>query len=292
MIILFVISCLLTTSIGAYAGEHQQPLIFKAQEIKGTVDSETLNHSIEQVLKRSEFTWRLPRDRNIKKEKDSKDYPWPLSMLVAFGDTLEKWFDTLKQWLRHLKKWTQDLFKNDEPDKKTASDSGQWLGSVRTSMLILAVLLVGIGFVIFWKTWRQRSKPEITNAPVVPNDAAPDLDDENVKADQLPSERWIALAQSLFQEGALRQAMRAFYLATLAHLSECGFITIRKYKSDGDYIHELRRRAHTQTDLLIHFTKQVGLFHNVWYGMHSVTATDIKAVAAMQERITHFAETV
>jgi hypothetical protein len=292
MIILFVISCLLATSINAYAGEHQQPLIFKAQEIKGAVDSETLNHSIEQVLRRSEFTWRLPRDRDVKKEKDSKDYPWPLSMIVALGNTLEKWFDTLKQWLRRLNKWIEDLFKNDDPDKKTASDSGQWLGSVRIGMLLLAVLLVGIGIVIFWKTWRQRHKPKIADAPVVPNDAVPDLDDENVKADLLPSDRWIALAQSLFQEGSLRQAMRAFYLATLAHLSERGFITIRKYKSDGDYIQELGRRAHMQTDLLTNFNKQVGQFHNVWYGMHRVTAADIKVAAAMQERSMRFAETV
>ena len=296
MIILLVISCLLATSISAYAGEHQQPLIFKVQEQAdfkpGTVDSATLDHSIEQVLKRSEFTWRLPRHRKVKKEKESNDYPWPLSMLVALGETLEKWFDTIKQWLQRFGQWIEDWFKKNDEDKQTPSGSSQWIGSVRIGMLLLAVLLVGIGIVIVWKTWRQRHKPAKTDALIATNDVAPDLDDENVKADQLPSDRWIDLAQSLFQEGALRQAMRAFYLATLAHLSEHGFVTIRKYKSDGDYIKELRRRTHTQTEFLANFTQQVGRFHNVWYGMHQVTAADIKSYAAMQERIMRFAETV
>jgi len=296
MIIILVISCLLATSINVYAGEYQQPLIFKVQEQAdykpGTVDSETLDQSIEQVLKRSEFTWRLPRHRKVKKEKESDDYPWPLSMLVALGKTLEKWFDTIKQWLRRFDKWIEGWFKKNDRDRQTPSGRGQWIGSVRIGMLLLAVLLVGIGIVIVWKTWHQRHKPAKTDALTAPIDVAPDLDDENIKADQLPSERWIDLAQSLFQEGALRQAMRAFYLATLAHLSERGFISIREYKSDGDYIKELTRRAHSQNDLLAIFSQQVGRFHNVWYGMHQVTDSDIKNFAAMQKRIVRFVETV
>jgi len=296
MIILLVISCLLATSISAYAGEHQQPLIFRVQEQAdfkpGAVDSETLNHSIEQVLKRSEFTWRLARHRQVKKGKQPDDYPWPLSMLVALGEALEKWFDTIKQWLQRVGQWIEDWFKKNDQDKQTPSDRSQWIGSVRIGMLLLAVLLAGIGIVIVWKTWRQRHKPAKTDVLFATIDVVPDLDDENVKADLLPSDRWIDLAQSLLQEGDLRKAMRAFYLATLAHLSEHGFVTIRKYKSDGDYIKELRRRTHTQTEFIANFIQQVGRFHNVWYGMHSVTDADIKNYAAMQERIMRFVETV
>ncbi len=292
MIILFLISCLIATSLTAYAGENRLPSILKEQAENGAVDSETLNQSIEKVLKRSEFTWRLPRQRSIKKEKKTENHPWPLSMLVAFGKTLGKWFGTLKQWLQHLGRWFDDLFKNNDQDKQTPSDSSPWIGSVRIGMLLLAVLLAGIGIVIFWKTWRQRHKPDIANALPVANEAVPDLDDENVKADLLPSERWLELAQSLLQESALRKAMRAFYLATLAHLSEHGFITIRKYKSDGEYIKELRRRAHTRADLLDNFSQQVNRFDAVWYGMHHVTDADIKNYASMQERTMRFAETV
>jgi len=292
VIILGVISCLLALPPTASGDETQRSSVIKGRIKEKGVDPETLNHAIEKVLKQSEFTWRLPRHRNAEKKKDLQDHPWPLSMLVAFGNTLEKWFISTKQWLQRLSRWFDDWFGNDDQDKKTPSDHSPWIGSARSGMLLLAVLLAGIGIVLFWKTWRQRHKPALMNVQTVTNEVAPDLNDENIKADLLPSDRWIALAQSLLREGTLRQAMRAFYLATLAHLSEQGFITIRKYKSDGEYIRELKRRAHTQTDLLAAFTQQVKRFDGVWYGMHRVTTADMNNFIAMQERIMRVAETV
>jgi len=46
----------------------------------------------------------------------------------------------------------------------------------------------------------------------------PDLADENIRADQLPEDGWTKLARELLERGEFRLAMRAFYLASLAHL--------------------------------------------------------------------------
>ncbi len=272
-----------------YGGDHGGASIRKPAQRQGGVDSQSLDQSIKEVLKRDQFSWRSPRQRQ---NNDDNDLPWPLSMISDLFETFSTWADTLNQLMRRLIQWFDELFREDDRDDKAPPDSKQWIGSARGGMLVLAGLLVVIGVIVFWKTRLRRKEPDAAQEPDAPIEATPDLNDENVKADLLPSERWIDMAQTLLRQGSLPQSLRAFYLATLAHLAENGFITIRKYKSDGDYINELSRRAHTQTDLLSTFKQQVGLFTRGWYGMYALTQGDIEKFTAMQKRIMHYAETV
>jgi hypothetical protein len=102
---------------------------------------------------------------------------------------------------------------------------------------------------------------------------APDLEDENIAADQLPEDSWLQLARELMSKGELRLALRALYLASLAHLAGRQFLTIAKFKSNFDYLRELQRRGHVLPDLIRLFGENVTVFDRVWYGLHEVDSS-------------------
>ena len=76
--------------------------------------------------------------------------------------------------------------------------------------------------------------------------AVPDLNEESVTADQLPEDGWLQLARELMERGELRLALRASYLAGLAHLGHRELIHLARHKSNRDYDRELHRRARAQ----------------------------------------------
>ena len=132
--------------------------------------------------------------------------------------------------------------------------------------------------------WRRRrlATREVVAEAIQP---VPDLTDENVGAEQLPEDRWLTLARELAGRGELRLAMRAFYLASLAHLSARGLIGLARFKSNRDYERELGRRGRAFPELLATFTGNVGVFDRVWYGLHEVNAPLLEEFAARVERI-------
>jgi hypothetical protein len=111
------------------------------------------------------------------------------------------------------------------------------------------------------------------------------LADESLGAEQLPEDRWTKLARELLDRGELRLALRAFYLATLAHLAERNLISLAKFKSNRDYERELRRRGHSFPDLLALFGENVTVFDRAWYGWHEINGELVSRFAANVERI-------
>ena len=97
------------------------------------------------------------------------------------------------------------------------------------------------------------------------------LESDQIIATQLPENEWLRLAQEKIDSGDYRLAMRAFFLATLAHLGERKLLMIRKSKSNGDYVRELALRARDRNDLRGMFTESVRTFDWAWYGWHDVT---------------------
>jgi hypothetical protein len=136
---------------------------------------------------------------------------------------------------------------------------------------------------LIYRLWlRQRQPTLIASEPIQP---VPDLADENVGADQLPEDGWTKLARELLERGEFRLAMRAFYLASLAHLADRNLISIARFKSNHDYERELRRRAHSFPDLLATFGDNLTLFERIWYGLHDVNGETVQYFAANVEKI-------
>ena len=101
----------------------------------------------------------------------------------------------------------------------------------------------------------------------------------------MPEDEWLKLAGELLNQGDLRLALRAFYLATLAHLAAREIVSIARFKSNHDYEREVSRRARGSPDLHAAFTANVVSFDRVWYGLYDVTAEMLAQFRSNYERI-------
>jgi len=226
------------------------------------VESTELNRSIEEVLGRREFTWRGERDREAKKPERK------LSMIEQWWQDFRDWKDRLfRSFAESVKAFFRKLFK-ERGDRSTEGERGAWFES---PLLLYGTCLAAVAAVlavIIARRWRRPEHTALAEAVA----ATPDLRSEDVSADQLPEDGWLQLARDLMDRSELRLALRALYLASLAHLGSRQLILLARHKSNHDYERELRRRARAQLDLLTAFERNLGTFEGAWYGDHAVTA--------------------
>ena len=138
----------------------------------------------------------------------------------------------------------------------------------------LVLVLAAIALLISISRLRHRKKLLLTPLPSTAQ-AQPDLSQEDVTADQSDEAGWLALADQLQATGQLRLALRASYLASLAHLSQRELIRLARFKSNRDYDRELHRRARSFPILLSAFNHILLTFESAWYGDHPVTASTL-----------------
>jgi hypothetical protein len=255
------------------------PIPSAATETRFT-SPEALDRSIDEVMERREFAWRMPREGIAENEKEPKG---PIASAVAWIiDKAAKGLNTVISWINKLIDWLIALLPGGE--RHTASPDANWVSSVRVAVIALLIGLLCALAYILWRSWmrRQAAQAEIAAAAV---ESTPDLEDEDTSADDLPANSWLDLARQLAEKGSLRQAIRAFYLATLAGLADHELITIEKFKSNRDYETELHRRAHQKEGLLPAFSKSREIFERVWYGMYKISQPDLDNFAAIQKRV-------
>lgn len=245
------------------------------------VSAGELNHAIEEVMNREEFAWRMPRER-IEVERATKTAP--MSWLTEWtGEVLKKIYRTIGRWLERFSAWVNDLFPKQDPEKRS-SPEGNWIDSHRNFLWALLAGLIFILATFLLMTLRHRKKGLVASA-AAGTSTAQDMLNEQIKADGLPPGRWLMLARELMEQGSLGLALRAFYLATLAHMADQGLITIAGYKSNRDYEQELRRRAYEQRELISIFSKNVKVFEMTWYGKHEVTRDILSRFLQNHERM-------
>src|SRR5436190_21100441 len=87
---------------------------------------------------------------------------------------------------------------------------------------------------MLWRNWKQARQTVTVEAEALPPPV--NLESENVLASQLPENEWLLLAREKMEAGELRLALRALFLATLAHLGEKRLLQIGRSKSNGDYV--------------------------------------------------------
>jgi hypothetical protein len=242
-----------------------------------------LDRSIEEVLQRREFAWRMPRETVLQEEQEANG---PIGEAIKWLlDAVAKGFHAVGDWIAKVVEWLEDLLP--QPDNKPVSPNKNWITPIRAALMLLLVLCLAILTFIFIRIWRQNRARSIETA-VTAVAPVPDLNDEGIKADDLPVDRWQLLAEEFTAKGELRMAMRALYLATLTHLSEREMITIEIYKSNREYALELKRRAHERNDLITIFSSTLNLFERVWYGMHRIQRADFDQFRKNQKRILSF----
>ena len=252
---------------------------------KEPVTAVELDRSIEETMGRREFTWRMPREVNEMEEKENKG---PLAAAVDWlVEMVGKGLNKIGDWITKLIKWLGSLLP--KPDQKTESANGSWIAPVRMVLLILIILLLAVLTFIFVRIWRRHRSGVVESVDAVAA-PIPDLADESVTADDVSTNRWLTMAGELADKGEFRLAMRALYLATLAHLADHDMITIEEYKSNREYERELKRRAHEHKELISIFSTSLNFFECVWYGMYRIARSDFDVFATNHRRIMAFAE--
>ncbi len=244
-----------------------------------TVAAGELNEAIDEVLQRREFTWRLPREQLA--ERPAADH-WLQRAIDRMFVWLEDTAKSIGRTILEIIRWLLDkLFGRGGP--REAGGTG-WADAVRgLFILLLIVLAAAIGYLAYrlWKNY-QAYRPEVLAQPAP---AAPDLTDDSLSAAQLPEDEWLRLAREMIAKGELRLALRAFYLAGLAHLAGRGLLTIARYKSNYEYAVELGRRSHALPAVMSAFTRNVTVFDRVWYGRHEATQEVLNEFESNVQRI-------
>jgi uncharacterized protein DUF4129 len=228
------------------------------------VSVEQLNHAIDDVIHRAEFTWRLPRPPHPVENNPNwfiRATEAVINAMVRGARQLGRWVDQFINWLAEKLKSMLPGFHGNQP----GADSRK-LRALLYSLLAAVVLLLGW---LLWQTLRSRRKVRAANAAVL---AAPlvMLTDADLEADQQPLDQWLQLARDSMARQELRQALRAFYLAGLAYLAERSLISIQRGKSNHDYARELGRKARATPEVVTVFVQNMGVFERSWYGMHAV----------------------
>jgi Domain of unknown function (DUF4129) len=225
------------------------------------VPAEKMDNTIERTIQKREYSWRLPPEPG-KKEKGDAD-----SFTARLARQIENGFKALGRWVEDLVKWISAKLRF---PGSASLGTGITFGSVMgVAVILLLAALLGTIIWLLLRLWLNREPSEEVVAEAVPS--APDLNQENVSADELPDEGWVQLARDLLGRGELRLALRAFYLASLSHLGQRNLVTLARCKSNREYERELLRRAHVLANIPQLFSDSMNVFERVWYGSHDVT---------------------
>ena len=240
--------------------------------------SAQIDDAVSDVLSRPEFAWRSPREVATVEQKSRVE-----NFLDGVGRMVRKWLKPVKRLGSKFFRWLGKRMTHQMDYQSSTSGGERWLPSLRFFAWLFCAVAACVLAVTGWRLWRRRITP--AHIIAAPSRAVPDLEAESLTADQLPEEGWLRLAREMIEQGDLRLALRALYLAALAHLGEREAISIARYKSNREYERELLRRRPAQTDLIAAFASTVGAFERAWYGMHEVTREIIDASQTNLEKI-------
>ncbi len=240
-----------------------------------TIDPARLDRSIDQTIHRREFTWRSPPAAS--QEPEGRWNSWVRSAINAVIDGVKWVIDRIVDWFRP----------SDEAQDGKESSSPRRLIEI-WSVVVAALLITAVVVFLF------RRRGAAMMAVEAPTAAAPaaNLADESLTADRLPESSWLKLAEESLARGEYRLALRALYLASLNHMSQREFISIRLWKTGLDYRRELERRARSipsvSPELAPIFARIVAMFERGWYGRHAVDREAVDALmGGLQEMRRH-----
>lgn len=252
-----VLAALLVLACGSLAPAAMQ----LAPTPTSSLDPERLDQTIGQTLEKREFAWRQPRTPEAEQD----------GLIDSWMKATERWIarqrDAAFEKIRQIARWLREKTSS-KREAKGASGAGFHIPPLTSALYIAGALVIGLLAWAIWRYWRGPKKKTLVAEAVT---SLPDLRSDDVSADELPEDGWMKLARELVGRGELRLALRAAYLAGLAHLGDQQFVSIARHKSNLDYQRELRRRARSRAELLAAFDENLVAFERAWYGDHSVT---------------------
>lgn len=236
-------------------------IAFQSAATDSADSADKLDVAIQEVIQQREYQWRMPRE-----VVDEEEQGLLFDFLEGMANTFKRaWRPVARVW----SKITEWLRKQLSPSGANGPGREWSAGELNLVIVILIVLAALLVLFFIWRHRKNRRAIEPVQAEAMI--ASPDLTDEEIVADQLPEEGWQKLAQDLLARKELRLALRALFMATLAHLSEAQLITVARFKSNREYLQELKRRAYDRKGVQDAFNQNVSDVDRVWYGMYPVT---------------------
>lgn len=233
-----------------------------------SVDARRLDDTIRNVVNGVEYSWRSPRELSPEEPEDPTEnrlVRWIRKQFKSLGTFLDR---NVSSFFNALGRLIQRIFSGfNPPNLPTGNSAVDW----KTGLNILLYALLGAGVLalgwLLWKRWQNRKPRPVIAEPAILT-GTPDLQAEEISADQLPEDGWLDLAAEMAAKGEWRLALRALYLASLAHLAQREFVRLAPSKSNHDYHVELRRRARAHPGVQQAFAETATAFDRVWYGNH------------------------
>jgi hypothetical protein len=267
-----------TFARAAEAAPPDAPVSSPAPAPSQQVSPVELDRSLEKVIHERKYTWRMPRE--AVQQTDAEEGAI-MRFLTRVGNLIRKWLSAVFDWIRWM---LRKLFGG---RSYSGGGSGSGYGWIMSLNMLLYALVAGVVValaILIYRIWRgqRQAAPPVVSEAIQP---VPDVADENIGADQLPEDGWTRLARELLQRGEFRLAMRAFYLASLAHLATRNLISLARFKSNRDYERELQRRAHAIPGLVPMFGENISVFERIWYGRHEATGEVVNQFAGNVEKI-------
>jgi hypothetical protein len=275
---LLLLSAILT---GAFqrARAAEAPLTPSGTETPGDSAREARIQELRQALN-------AESQRGIYRWHDA-EHPSPPSwfdkLLAKIGHSTERAWNTLWKFLRKL--WPRGLklsLGNETRGTWHLKDLWVWL-------TLIAILTLAAGAVLLWLR-RRRETPQLS----IPLATAllPDLSDGAV-ASQRSEDEWFVLADRFEREGELRLALRSAYLGLLAGLAQREWLTIRRDRTNLEYLDEFTRRWRRRPQAALEVRAVIPeklrgslrQFDRVWYGSHGLTPEAVAAYRLDQREL-------
>ncbi len=203
---------------------------------------------------------------------------WFDKLLAKIALEIERAWDALRNFLRKL--WPRGL------NFSFGNDTGRaWqLKDLRIWLWLIAILTLAAGGVLIWLRRRKETASLSIPQAIAP---LPDLS-EGASASVRSEDEWFALAGRLEGEGELRFALRAAYFGLLAGLAQREWLTIRRDRTNREYLDEFTRRWRRRPRAAVEARAEIPeklrgslrQFDRVWYGFHGLTP---EAVAAYRQ---------
>jgi hypothetical protein len=235
-----------------------------------------VSQQLDRVLTAPEYAWRNPSKVEA-----------PPGWLDQFRDGLRDLLGSLGRAIgrlgRAIIRWFAALFPHVSGIPAGGTDGISAVAQILSWVIIVGAATVLTLILVKVISRRRAIQPRALPA-VVPT---PDLESEDTTADQLPDDEWLRLARQKVDEGDLRQALRALFLAALSLLGEQGLVLIRKSKSNFDYERELRRKFNAAPGLDEIFSADRKLFERCWYGAHPVSIAEFEQSDSLYQRLKH-----
>ncbi len=277
---LFILAAILSAvCLTATARASQVPVVQSAPEVLDDSAREAriqrLRQALDQESQRAIYRWH---------DASHPSPPtWFDRLLAKIGHAIKGAWDALLNFLRKL--WPRGLNLSLGNEK-----SGTWqLKDLRLWVALIVVLTLAVAGVLVW--FRRRTETASLSIPV-PVAPIPDLSD-SAAASERSEDEWFALASRLEGEGELRFALRAAYFGLLAGLAQREWVTIRRDRTNREYLNEFKRRwlrrpraaIEARAEVTEQLRGSLRQFDQVWYGSYAVTRETVAAYLQNQREL-------